>query len=121
MKLKNAVGKLFSHNETIALWYETDQHFKVLLWRGSAWKLSKEHEKLCIARFFGTIPQSICEADTINILIKSKPIHVGCSTCAHFYGTDSCPWEKECLSCVEMPHWEWEKSMWDERAGKETE
>lgn len=38
MKLKNAVDKLFSHNETIALWYETDIGFKTLLWRGAAWQ-----------------------------------------------------------------------------------
>lgn len=116
MKLKNAVDKLFSHNETIALWCETDQHYKALLWRGEAWRLPKEHQKLRIARFFGTIPQSICNADTINILIKCEPVHVGCSTCIK-RGSMDCPNSSQCWSTVEMQHWEWNKSMWNERIG----
>ena len=112
MKLKNAINKLFGHNEIIALWFETDQQYKVLLWRGEAWKLPKEYEKLRIARFFGTIPQSICEADTINILIKCNPVHTGCSNCIN-WGTEECPKTSECLSVVEKPHWEWDRSIWN--------
>lgn len=114
MKLKNAVDKLFSHNETIALWYETDKGFKVLLWRGDAWGLPKKHEKLRIARFFGTIPQTINYADTINILIKSKPVQVECHSCRK-RGTMECPNSKECFCDSDKPHWEWNESMWNER------
>ena len=80
MKIKKALNKLFSHNEIIALWCETNKGFKVLLWRGEAWKLSEEYKNLRISRIFGTIPETITQADTINILIKAKPIPVACTS-----------------------------------------
>ena len=119
MKLKNAVGKLYCHNEIVALWFETDQGFKTLMWRGEVWRIPEKFEKLRIARFFGTIPQSILEADTINILIKSKPIKVGCHTCIK-WGRMDCPNSAECYCDPTKPHWEWNESMWNERAGKES-
>ena len=106
MKLKKSVDNLFNHNEFIALWHETDQHFKVLFWRGEAWRLPKEHQNLKIGKIFGTIPPTILEADTINILVKSKPVRVDCSTCRK-WGTLKCPNSFECYARTDKPDWEW--------------
>lgn len=110
MKIKRAIDRLFSHNEIVALWFDTDAGFKTLLCRGEAWKLSKEYKNLRIARFFGTIPETIWYSDTINILIKCNPIKVGCSTCAKRY-TMSCPNSSQCYAKEDKPDWIWNKKI----------
>ena len=110
MKIRNAIGKLFGSNEIIALWVKTNKWYRALLWRGSAWKLPSEYKKLKIQRFFGTIPETICKADTINILIKSKSINVDCATCSKRKQM-SCPSHSKCMVFVDKPHWEWNKDL----------
>ena len=112
MRVGKSIDKLIDHNEVIALWYETDKNFKVMFWRGMAWALPKNYHKYQIKRIFGTIPQSITESDTINILVKSKPIKVRCQTCIH-WGTMNCPNSSKCYATQDKPYWEWESNLND--------
>jgi hypothetical protein len=70
-KVGDTVDKLFSHNEIIALWYDkpNDRDGSYFLWRGEAWRLPENYKPLRLLRFFGTVPERISEADTINILV----------------------------------------------------
>ena len=75
MLVKDLIDTIFSHNEIIAIWENREDDgncFHYLLWRGMAWDLKEKQPNLYNSRFqriFGTIPQSITQADTINILI----------------------------------------------------
>lgn len=110
MKLHKFLHKFIGNNEIVALWFETDQNSRVLYWRGSAWKIPKECRKWKVSRVYGTIPESICQADTINIIIKHEPIKVCCETCAN-RKTMRCPNHSECAVFVRKPHWEWNKTV----------
>lgn len=70
-KVGDAIDKLFSHNEIIALWYKTqkDRDHSYLLWKGEAWSIPKKYKKQRILKFFGTIPEKITESDTLNLLV----------------------------------------------------
>lgn len=62
------VDKWFSHNETVAIWHDIKgENCHYLLWEGMAWDMPNEFKKLSFIKFFGTIPESIMDADTINI------------------------------------------------------
>ena len=62
------VDKWFSHNETVAIWHDKKgENCHCLLWKGMGWDIPNEFKKLCFIKFFGTIPESIMDADTINI------------------------------------------------------
>lgn len=69
-KVENVIDKLFSHNEIVALWWNDENerchHF---LWRGMAWKIPKRYLNMPFIKIFGTVPEKISEADTINIEI----------------------------------------------------
>lgn len=71
-KLHETVDKFFSHNEVVALWKkEKDEiSYHKLLWRGMAWDIPKEYKTCRFVKIFGTIPESIAEADTINIEVE---------------------------------------------------
>ena len=71
-KVGDTVDRLFSHNEVIALWEEhklEEASPKYLLWRGMAHALPVEYKNRIFVRVFGTIPESIMNADTVNILV----------------------------------------------------
>ncbi len=73
MKVKEAIDTLFSHNEEISLWYDKQNeegHYSSRLWKGIAWVLPDKYKGLQMLRIFGTIPEHISEADTINLLVK---------------------------------------------------
>lgn len=40
------------------------------IWRGMAWEIPKTYRGCKFLKIFGTVPESICEADTINIRIE---------------------------------------------------
>ena len=62
--------KLFSHNSIIAIWVEIPkEHCSQRLWRGMAWDIPEKYKEMPFKRIFGSIPESIYEADTINILV----------------------------------------------------
>lgn len=72
-KLHETVDKFFSHNEVVALWKEEkgEISYHKLLWRGMAWDIPKEYKTCKFVKIFGTIPESITEADTINIEVEN--------------------------------------------------
>ena len=72
-KLHETVDKFFSHNEIVALWKEEKDEisYHKLLWRGMAWDIPKEYKTCKFVKIFGTIPESITEADTINIEVEN--------------------------------------------------
>ena len=109
MKIKQAIDKIISHNEIVALWAETDKHFSILLWRGMAHRIPKEYENFRIDKIFGTIPEGLHLADTINIRLKHKPIEIGCHTCVH-RGRMSCPNSFECMAKENKPYWKLKRS-----------
>lgn len=69
ISVENVIDKLFSHNEIVALWckVEKDVTYQKLVWRGMAWDIPKKFKSCGFVKFFGTIPQNISQADTINI------------------------------------------------------
>lgn len=71
-EIKSAIDTMFSHNEIIALWYEskTDDRGYRLIYRGEAWATPDEYLCLEMIKFFGCIPEHIYEADVINILVS---------------------------------------------------
>ncbi len=73
--LATATDELFSHNEIIALWVEEsneDGRYHQEFWRGEAWKLPEKFKYAYINKFFGTIPESMMEADTLNICVHRE-------------------------------------------------
>ena len=62
------IDKWFSHNETVAIWHDKKgENCHYLLWEGMGWDIPNEFKELSFIKFFGTIPESIMDADTINI------------------------------------------------------
>lgn len=69
----NLIDKIFSHNEVVALWCEEktdDVRYDKQIWRGMAWDVPKVYKECKFIKIFGTVPESIVEADTINIRIE---------------------------------------------------
>ena len=70
-----AMGTFFSHNEIIGLWIQmSDEEGQFLyhyrIYHGEAWRLPKHYQSTLLCnKFFGTIPEKITDADTINIEI----------------------------------------------------
>ncbi len=67
------IDVIFSHNSIIALYEEHPEEegrpmYEV--WRGMAHELPKQYKQRKFVRIFGSIPQSIVCADTINILVE---------------------------------------------------
>ena len=70
-KVGEAIDTLFSHNEIISLWYNmpNDKDHSFLLWKGEAWNLPEKYKEQRVIKFKGIIPETISEADTLNMLI----------------------------------------------------
>ena len=70
-KMGEAIDVLFSHNEIIALWYDkpNDTQHSFLLWRGEAWNIPEEFKDQRIIKIFGLVPESVMDADTINLRV----------------------------------------------------
>ena len=67
------IDKVFSHNEIVALWCEEkteDVRYDKQIWRGMAWDMPRGYRGCKFLKIFGTVPESIVEADTINIRIE---------------------------------------------------
>ena len=69
--VNEAVDKLFSHNEIISLWREIKEEtsYHELVWNGMAWDIPDELKNCKFVKIFGIIPESIIQADIINIEI----------------------------------------------------
>lgn len=71
-KVKDLIDKVISHNEIVAIWERRknkEGRYSVLLWRGMAWDIPKEYLDRTFLKIFGTVPESITEADTVNIAV----------------------------------------------------
>ena len=72
-KVKDIIDTIISHNEIVALWYEEpteDVKYDKQVWRGMAWDIPNVYKECKFIKIFGTVPESIVEADTINIRIE---------------------------------------------------
>ena len=74
ISVSELVDKLFSHNETIALWEKRKDEisYHYLLWKGMAWDIPKEYAKCKFVKMFGAISEKIENADVINIEITQS-------------------------------------------------
>lgn len=69
MKLKDTIDKIFSHNEVLAIWRKDDDRRDICEWTGMAWQLPYHYKDVENWKIFGVIPDSIYEADKINIRV----------------------------------------------------
>lgn len=72
-EVKDIIDTIISHNEIVALWVEEqteDVRYDKQIWRGMAWDVPKVYKECKFIKIFGTVPESIVEADTINIRIE---------------------------------------------------
>lgn len=71
--VEGLIGTLVDSNEIVALWEQvTDDnsvYVKQMIWKGMGHQLPYRHLSRPVKRIFGTIPENIIDADTINILI----------------------------------------------------
>lgn len=76
MLVKDIIDNIISHNEIIAIWtFDKGECCHYRQWRGMAWDLEKKRPDLFNSKFvkiFGVVPESIVEADTINIEIEKS-------------------------------------------------
>ncbi len=66
------IDAIISHNEIVAIWEDRQDEegsYHYLLWRGMAHQIPKEYLNRDFDRIFGTVPENISEADTINIAV----------------------------------------------------
>lgn len=71
-KVKDLIDKVIGHNEIVAIWERRkskEGRYSILLWRGMAWDIPEEYLDRTILKIFGTVPESITEADTVNISV----------------------------------------------------
>ena len=72
-KVGELIDTIFSHNERVAIWKEYrngDERGCERLWQGMAHKLPCEYLNSRIVRIFGLIPETIMDADIINIIVE---------------------------------------------------
>lgn len=68
--INNAIDVIFSHNSRVAIWkYDEKTRESTRIWLGMAWELPKEYRYIVAWKIFGVIPESIGDADIINIRI----------------------------------------------------
>ena len=66
------IDKIISHNEIVSIWKPLDSSASKEIWHGMAHEMPGSIMNLPFDRIFGTIPESITQADTINILIYNE-------------------------------------------------
>lgn len=71
--VEGLIRTLVDSNEIVALWEQvTDDnsvYVKQMIWKGMGHQLPYRYLSRAVKRIFGTIPENIIDADTINILI----------------------------------------------------
>lgn len=71
-KVKDLIDTIISHNEIVGIWERRknkEGRYHALLWKGMAWDIPEEYLERTFFKIFGTIPESITEADTVNIAV----------------------------------------------------
>ena len=72
-KVADLIDVIFSHNERVGIWVEYrngDESGCALLWKGMAHELPRQHLNSRFVRIFGLIPETIIDADIINIIVE---------------------------------------------------
>lgn len=70
--VKDLIDKVVGHNEIVAIWERRknkEDWYHTLLWKGMAWDIPEEYLERTFFKIFGTVPESITEADTVNISV----------------------------------------------------
>ena len=70
--VKDLIDKVIGHNEIVAIWERRKNKeggYHALLWKGMAWDIPEEYLDRTFLKIFGTVPESITEADNVNILV----------------------------------------------------
>lgn len=72
MLVKDIVDNIISHNEIVAIHVERREEisYHECLWRGMAWQIPEKFANMTFSKIFGVIPETIDQADTINIEVK---------------------------------------------------
>ena len=71
-KVKDLIDTIISHNEIVAIWERRknkEGRYHALLWKGMAWDIPEEYLDRTFLKIFGIVPESIAEADTVNISV----------------------------------------------------
>lgn len=78
-KVKDLIDTIISHNEIVGIWERRknkEGRYHALLWKGMAWDIPEEYLDRTFLKIFGTVPESITEADTVNIAVTPILISV---------------------------------------------
>lgn len=70
LTINDAVDFIFSHNERVSIWApstENGQPVRRLVWTGMAHSIPAEYLDCIHWKIFGLVPESIVDADIINI------------------------------------------------------
>lgn len=71
-KVKDLIDTIISHNEIVGIWESRKNkggRYHVLLWKGMAWDIPEEYLDRTFLKIFGIVPETITEADTVNISV----------------------------------------------------
>lgn len=71
-KVKDLIDTIISHNEIVGIWErrkDKEERYHILLWKGMAWDIPEEYLDRTFLNIFGIVPESITEADTVNISV----------------------------------------------------
>ena len=69
MPLSDAVDVIFSHNQRVAIWEYDEERMSTRVWIGMAWELPIQYHSVVSWKIVGVVPESIVDADIINISI----------------------------------------------------
>lgn len=77
--VKDLIDTIISHNEIVGIWERRknkEGRYHALLWKGMAWDIPEEYLDRTFLKIFGIVPESITEADTVNIAVTPilKPV-----------------------------------------------
>lgn len=70
MLVKDLIDNIISHNEVVSIWKPLSTQSSEEIWHGMAHAMPTHIANLTFKRIFGTIPEHITQADTINILTQ---------------------------------------------------
>lgn len=70
MLVKDLIDNIISHNEVVSIWKPLSTQSSEEIWHGMAHAMPVHIANLTFKRIFGTIPEHITQADTINILTQ---------------------------------------------------
>lgn len=71
-EVKDLIDKVIGHNEIVAIWERRkgeEGRYHFFLWQGMAWEIPDEYLNRTFLKIFGTVPDSILKADTVNIAV----------------------------------------------------